>query len=142
MVDMEVSRDELPRYAADFIAGLPEPEDGACIVGLKGQLGAGKTTFVQEVAKVLGVSTSVTSPTFVIAQRYPVTHPHFQELIHIDAYRLSPEDKDTIGWREYAKNPKALVLVEWPERLKWFPESAPQLSFEVSGEESREISEI
>lgn len=138
---MQISLSVLPRFATDFVAALPDaPRAGAHIVGLQGELGAGKTAFVQEVARVLGVSAPVASPTFVIAQSYPIRHPPFARLVHVDAYRLSPESKDTIGWKEYAADPENLVLVEWPERLPGgLPELDTMLSFSVKGETMREI---
>jgi len=140
---MEISLAELADFAGTFVAALP-PSSGAHahVVGLSGELGAGKTTFVQAVAKVLGVKESVTSPTFVILQRYKTAHPLFTNLVHIDAYRLSPKEKDTVGFCGYVKNPNNLILVEWPENLPRaadFPADAPILKFETMNETVRKI---
>lgn len=140
---MEVSLNELEKYAKDFIQRLPsEAGDRAYVVGLKGDLGAGKTTFVQEVAKVLGVKEQMTSPTFVIVQSYEIKHPVFKRLVHMDAYRLSGEEEDTIGFSEYMQDPQNLILVEWPENLPQgagFPEDAPILEFKTVDENTRRI---
>lgn len=138
---MLVPLGKLASFAHDFVEGLPKKSGAqAHVVGLSGDLGAGKTTFVQHVASELGI-TGVTSPTFVIAQRYEIIHPVFGALIHIDAYRLKPEEFHTIGWREFMKDPKNLVLVEWPENLgDTFPKEAPLLTFVVEDETSRLIS--
>ncbi|MBI3573681.1 tRNA (adenosine(37)-N6)-threonylcarbamoyltransferase complex ATPase subunit type 1 TsaE [Candidatus Kaiserbacteria bacterium] len=139
---MEVSLEDLPDFAKDFIARLPKtPRERAYVVGLRGELGAGKTTFVQELAQVLGVTNPVTSPTFVIVQTYPITHPSFSRLIHVDAYRLTPEGKDTIGWKEYAADPENLILAEWPERLPAGARADMILEFLVAGENTRSITE-
>ncbi len=140
---MEISLAQLPRFAEDFIARLPKAARGrAYIVGLQGELGTGKTTFVQTVAKALGVSEPVASPTFVIAQAYPIDREPFSRLVHVDAYRLSPKEKDTVGWEEYAENPESLILVEWPERLPGgTPHLGTLLTFAVTGEDTREISQ-
>jgi tRNA threonylcarbamoyladenosine biosynthesis protein TsaE len=144
-VDMEIALDQLEQFAKDFVNKLPEVVGGkAHVVGLKGNLGAGKTTFVQEVAGVLGVEKQVTSPTFVIAQSYETKHPVFKRLVHMDAYRLSEEVVDTIGFSEYMSDPHTLVLVEWPENLPKeaeFPKGAPILEFETVDEETRKIVE-
>jgi tRNA threonylcarbamoyladenosine biosynthesis protein TsaE len=143
MLVMEVSLSRLPDFARAFVARLPKTAGtGACIVGLSGELGAGKTTFVQEVAKTLGVSIPVTSPTFVLAQSYPTGGPPFSRLIHIDAYRLSASDKDTLGWREYTRNPEHLIFVEWPERVPGgvLPGTV-RLEFRVVDKTMREIVE-
>lgn len=138
---MEIPLEKMKEYADEFIAHLPKNlEQHAHAVGLVGELGAGKTTFVQHVAHSLGVKEHVTSPTFVIAQRYKTEHPFFTELIHIDAYRLENEEKDTIRFHEYMKNPHNLIFVEWPEYLPGgFPENAPTLNFSVIDENTRSI---
>jgi tRNA threonylcarbamoyladenosine biosynthesis protein TsaE len=137
---VEISLKNLPDFAARFIDTLPNQNaGGAYVIGLKGELGAGKTSFVQEVAKALGVTAHVTSPTFVIAQSYPIARHPFSRLIHMDAYRLAPDERDTVGWHDAVADSSNLILVEWPERLPWFPKSAPVLNFSVSGPELRAI---
>lgn len=140
---MRVSLTDLPGFAATFLASLPRERGGtAYVAGLSGDLGAGKTTFVQALAKALGVPAAVTSPTFVLVQRYPVVRPPFSNLIHIDAYRLSPDEKDTFGWKGYAADPANLVVVEWPERLPGgMPPGMRLLRFEVVDDATREITD-
>lgn len=140
---MKVSLALLPDFAKNFVAGLPKTAGAnACIVGLSGDLGAGKTAFVQEVAKVLGISSPVTSPTFILARTYPIRETPFSRLVHIDAYRLSSEEKDTFGWDTYRANPGNLIFVEWPERLPGgVPEGAVGLHFAVVAEGVRDITE-
>lgn len=141
---MEVPLDTLTEFAHTFVAGLPKTSgERAYVVGLRGELGAGKTTFVQHVARELGVQDTVTSPTFVIAQRYPTTHPVFTHLVHLDAYRLDGEEHDTIGFGDALRDPHALVLVEWPEQLPKavpLPHDAPVLTFTVVDETTRALS--
>lgn len=140
---MKVTLTELPTFAHSFLESLPkELGVGAEVVGLRGDLGAGKTTFVQEVAKALGVSARVTSPTFVIAQAYPIHFGPFERLIHIDAYRLDATETDTVGWGAYTKDPRNLILVEWPERVPaGFPTHTRLLEFTVLGDTERNIEE-
>jgi tRNA threonylcarbamoyladenosine biosynthesis protein TsaE len=89
---------------------------GICIA-LKGELGAGKTTFVQGLAKGLGVSEKyyITSPTFNIINEYPV---HSLTLCHLDLYRLDSEDElEDIGFDDLLDDTH-IIVVEWPEILK------------------------
>lgn len=130
-------------FARNFAGSLPvEAGETAYIVGLSGDLGAGKTAFVQAVAAALGVSEKVPSPTFTLMRAYPLSHPVFSRLVHIDAYRLSAEEPDTAGLSAYLNEPRNLVFIEWPER---FPGGMPQgtrtLAFSVLGEDTRRIEE-
>lgn len=87
-------------------------------IALKGDLGAGKTTFVKGFAKGLGVSQNyyITSPTFTLINEYPASPPF--TLYHLDLYRLSSADElDYIGFDDLAGDNHILV-VEWPEILK------------------------
>ena len=91
----------------------------ATVVGLSGDLGAGKTTLVQSIARTLGVDTPVVSPTFVIAKFYPAQHSLWDTLVHIDAYRIDDvSELDPIGWDTLIATPRTLVVVEWPERIE------------------------
>ena len=97
------------RLAAQLAAHLPN----GGVIALQGELGAGKTTFVQGLARALGITRPVTSPTFTLVGEYPGDSVL---LVHMDLYRLrSPDDLLTIGFQEYLDR-KALVAVEWPER--------------------------
>jgi len=90
----------------------------ACIIGLYGELGTGKTTFSQFVAKNLGVKRKVNSPTFVIMKRYSLKHKNFKNLFHLDAYRLKNHKELLIlGWEEIISKPENLILIEWPENV-------------------------
>lgn len=83
------------------------------VLALTGDLGAGKTTFMQGIAFALGIKRPITSPTFTLCQEYPT--PKFK-LVHMDLYRLNgPDDLLTIGFPEHLES-GAVVAVEWPER--------------------------
>lgn len=114
----------------------------ATIVALQGDLGAGKTAFTKGLAKALGIQEEVTSPTFVIQKIYPIPGSGpFAQLVHIDAYRLEGRDElRTIGWNEYATDPKNLVVMEWPEQVGLgVPERAYWFMFEHVRENERKI---
>lgn len=107
----------------DTVAGevLKHLDNGpkATIVGLSGDLGAGKTTLVQAIGRSLGVREQITSPTFVIAKYYDTRDAKFQKLIHIDAYRIEdPQELLTIGWETIKEEPNTLMVIEWPEKVE------------------------
>ncbi|HYF13131.1 MAG TPA: tRNA (adenosine(37)-N6)-threonylcarbamoyltransferase complex ATPase subunit type 1 TsaE [Candidatus Paceibacterota bacterium] len=109
----------LDAFVKSVISGLCGREDRATIIALAGDLGAGKTTFVQVLAKELGVVETVQSPTYVLMKSYPLSHDHFTTLIHIDAYRLnSVQEFSALKPETFLSNPKALVCIEWPERVE------------------------
>ena len=106
---------------------------------LHGELGAGKTCFVQGIAAALGIRDAVTSPTFAIVNEY-----HFagkRVLIHADLYRLSgPRELPTIGWDDYLDS-GATMAVEWPERADTeLPPTAIHVHIrQLPGSDTREI---
>ncbi len=102
--------------AGAFARSLVPKESGATLVTLSGDLGAGKTTFTQGLAKALGVSEPVTSPTFVLAKSYHLPEGPFKKLVHIDAYRLT-EGKDLapLAFSEVIEDAETIVMLEWPE---------------------------
>jgi len=89
------------------------------ILCLTGDLGTGKTTFTQALARSIGVTDVVTSPTFTLLQPYTAQHKNFTLLVHCDAYRvLSGEEFLTTGLREYFTRPKTLIVIEWSEHIQ------------------------
>ncbi len=136
----------VPELAKSFISQMEDIykeklSSGAVLVLLSGNLGAGKTTFSKQVAKILGVAEVVTSPTFVILKRYSTTHTQIKNVIHIDAYRLeNGQELSTLGFESLKKEPNTLILLEWPERV---PEVTTdfdiKIIFEVEGEKRRKV---
>ncbi len=131
---------ETSKIASDFIASL-KPAKRACVVGLFGELGAGKTTFTRSAAEVLGVEETVNSPTFVIERIFSVPNGAFKRFIHIDAYRLvHGQDLINLGWNEIVQDPENLIFIEWPEKvLDILPEDRIEVQFEHLNEKSRQI---
>lgn len=120
------------------LAGELHPGDVVC---LEGDLGAGKTTFVQGLAAALGVEGRVTSPTFCLVQEHHRNGESVPALVHMDLYRLKSEDDViAIGWEDYLAD-GAILAVEWPERAQSLvPENARHLRFtHLEGEEHRRI---
>ncbi len=91
----------------------------AIVLGFCGDLGTGKTTLTQEIAKILGIKEKVISPTFVIMKSYQLKAGSCKLFIHIDAYRLENEKELLkLGWKELINNPENLIIVEWADKIK------------------------
>lgn len=111
------SREEMGVVARTWLRTLVRASSGATIIALRGDLGAGKTTFVQCAALSLGVK-ELTSPTFVIQKKYSIQHSDFKTLIHIDAYRLEGgQELHILGFDDLAADPANIIFIEWPERV-------------------------
>jgi len=102
----------------------------AVVLALSGELGAGKTSLTQNIARLLGVKNRVSSPTFVIMKRYPLFKKSFKYLFHLDAYRLKNEKELlSLGWKEIVGNKDNIVIIEWPERVS---RAIPKNAYKVS----------
>ena len=135
------SLEKTKQAAVDFIRDL-KPQDGmATVVCLFGELGSGKTTFVKEAAKALGIDEIVTSPTFVIEKVYSVSHPHFKKLIHIDAYRLEEGGELlALGWEEMIHDTGNIIFIEWPKYVAdVLPKERMNITFTFVNEHTRKI---
>lgn len=132
---------QLKKEAERFTKEL-QPTDEARVIALQGDLGSGKTTFVQAMAHTLGVKEHVTSPTFIIQKIYELENQQFQRLVHIDAYRLEgAQELEKLGWHELVKDPKNLIVIEWPEHVAGLvPSYAQHIHFTYMDESSRHIS--
>ena len=94
-------------------------QKGAVVLGLKGNLGGGKTTFLQGFAKGLGVKEKILSPTFVIMKRFKIRNSAFKSFYHFDCYRFeNAEDILELDFKEIISNPENIVAIEWPEKVK------------------------
>ncbi len=115
------SLDETKEIALNWLKDLAvkyADSDEAALVGLSGHLGSGKTAFVKVLGKSLGITEEITSPTFVIMKIYPIKHPNWKRLVHIDAYRLEKrEELEVLDWENIIADRNNLVLIEWPENV-------------------------
>ena len=109
---------------------------GGEVVTLTGDLGAGKTTFTQSLAKAIGIFEPVTSPTFTLMNQYQGTT---LKLYHFDMYRI--EDIDEIletGLTEYFGNKDAVCIIEWAENISsLLPKNLIKISIEKLAETER-----
>lgn len=111
---------------------------GGEVVALHGNLGGGKTTFTQGIAKGLGIKKRIISPTFVIVRTYKIG---FKNFYHIDLYRVqSKNDIEGLGIEEILGNPENIVVIEWAERLgNLLPKQRIDVYFEYIDAEKRKI---
>jgi tRNA threonylcarbamoyladenosine biosynthesis protein TsaE len=121
---------------AKVLAALLQPGD---VLALDGPLGAGKTTFSQQLAKALGVQEAVSSPTFVLMQEY---HSGRLPLVHVDLYRLGEEKSHTLADEllSIADEGRSVILVEWAcygEFLETLSNIHLQLAYDPENPDSR-----
>ncbi|HFC10816.1 MAG TPA: tRNA (adenosine(37)-N6)-threonylcarbamoyltransferase complex ATPase subunit type 1 TsaE [Candidatus Kaiserbacteria bacterium] len=137
--------DDLEKETTRFVESLVLGAEKATLVTLSGELGAGKTAFVKGIAKALGVTNRVTSPTFVLEKKYRLPsisgENKFKNLVHIDAYRLENGSAlSTLGFDELMSNPKNLILLEWPEQVSdALPKPSVHIEIKILPDESRNI---
>ena len=106
-------------------------QKGAPIFALRGNLGSGKTTFTKGFFRGLGIKSRVKSPTFIIMRRSVVRGEKFNNVFHIDAYRLHQrQDFSALDFKTIASDEKNIILIEWPENAKGLiPRTAHRLEF-------------
>lgn len=118
------NRDETLQFGREMAQKLPE----GAVLALTGDLGAGKTTFVQGLGLGLGIVEPIQSPTFVLLNLY-------DGLYHFDLYRLKEcEDFFQMGFQEYFDK-QGICAIEWPERIEGhLPQHAIHIHFAYDGE--------
>lgn len=113
---------EATRLLGERLGNLWQPPT---VLLLSGNLGAGKTTCVQGIAQALGVAEPVTSPTFALIEEYEGLRGR---LVHMDLYRLRPEEVPALGIEEIWEQ-ETHVVIEWPERLPFLPACWLRITF-------------
>lgn len=113
----------------------------ALVIGLEGNLGAGKTTFVQSLAKELGIKEKILSPTFVIIKRFKIKDLRFKDFYHLDCYRINKSEEILdLGFKEIVSEPKNIVVIEWANKIKKIlPQDTIWLKFSFIDEKTRKI---
>ena len=119
----------------EHIAGLLEP---GSVIALRGSLGSGKTCLAKGIARGLGITETITSPTYTIISEYSGSSS--VTLYHIDAFRLdNDEDFDQIGGPQIISG-KGVSIIEWSERIpKSLPREAIFVDIEITGPQTRMI---
>ncbi len=122
-------------------------------MGLEGDLGAGKTTFLQGFAMGLGIKEKILSPTFILMKKFQIPPKSnmpqnlrsqvlwYKWFYHIDCYRLKDEKNlEMLGFEKVISNPQNIVAVEWPEKVsKILPKSIISIKFKHFKEDKREL---
>jgi len=142
------SSEETQKLGADFSQTLK----GGDFLAFYGELGSGKTTFIQGLAKGLGITRRIISPTFIIVRSYELKlkmqNSKFKNKIknakffyHIDLYRAeSKHDLLSVGLDQIIQDQDNIIALEWAERLgEMLPEKRIDLHFEYLGDNKRRI---
>ena len=110
------------------------------ILALYGELGSGKTTFIQGLARGLGIKKRVISPTFVFIRQYPINHKP-KMLYHVDLYRINnASEAQGLGLEELFADKDSIVVIEWADRVKEIlPKKRTDIYFEYLEENQRRI---
>ncbi len=118
-----------------------ERQGSALVLALEGDLGSGKTTFVQGLAKGLQIKENITSPTFVILKKFQVPGSRFHFFYHIDCYRLEkPKELLDLGVEKILLDSQNIVAIEWPEKIKKIlPAGFIKIKFEFADNTKRKI---
>ena len=106
---------------AKIATHLSKKLKGGEIIALEGDLGAGKTTFTQDLARALGVKEHLTSPTFVLMKIYGIGNKKYgiRNLVHVDCYRLDePQELFYLGIEEYLNRQDVIVVIEWADKIR------------------------
>lgn len=110
------------------------------IVCLYGAMGAGKTTLIKSICKVLGVTDTVVSPTFALINEYST--PSGNPVYHFDFYRINKlEEVYDFGYEEYFYSSQGICLIEWPELIEDIlpPEGVVRFQIDVRDDGGRDI---
>jgi len=129
MIEIITKNEEETRQIGKSLA---QELKGGEIICLEGDLGGGKTTFTQGLAKGLGVKQWPTSPTFVLIREYDT-------LTHIDCYRIQADDLLKLGFKKILKSNK-IKVIEWADKIKnILPRNCLWIKFEFINETTRKI---
>lgn len=113
---------KLAQILAKEIIRNPRLRSRAVVIGLEGELGAGKTVFAKGFAKGLGIKDKITSPTFILMRVYNFKTkggPGPRFLFHFDCYRLkNHKDMVLLGAKEFIADPRNIILIEWSDRVQ------------------------
>lgn len=129
------SLEQIEEAAKEFVRQMGDHT----VFAFYGEMGAGKTTFVKEICKVLGVTDPITSPTFAIVNEY--RSDSTAELVyHFDFYRVEKiEEVFDFGYEDYFYS-GAICFIEWPERIdSLLPHDCVHVSIVVNDDDSRNV---
>lgn len=119
----------------------------AVVLALSGNLGSGKTTFLQGFAKGLGIKQRIISPTFILMRQYKTGSKNqeagIRNFYHVDLYRLEKNverELVNLGFNEIISDPENVIAIEWADKAKGaYPKKTIWIKFENIGENKRKI---
>jgi tRNA threonylcarbamoyladenosine biosynthesis protein TsaE len=120
ILNIRFTNKEVSKIAKDVISFIRTniKTGKATLITLSGDLGAGKTTLIKEIAQIFGVTEVLSSPTFVIMKRYDILDSDYKDFFHLDAYRLSSgKDLENLGFKEILLLKSSIIFLEWPEKV-------------------------
>jgi tRNA threonylcarbamoyladenosine biosynthesis protein TsaE len=125
---------DIDQAAHSFLEAMGE----ARVIAFSGEMGAGKTTFIQAICRKMGVTAEVNSPTFSLVNQYFTLEGH--SIFHFDLYRIEdPAELFDMGYEEYFFSGE-FCFIEWPEKASHLiPDDALRVEIVVGENESREI---
>ena len=127
-----------PEVTRSLARDLAQTLTPPVVIALHGDLGAGKTLFTQELARALGVTVAVTSPTFTLINEYDL--PHGGKFFHVDVYRLHDAVNEAIALGLEELFDVGIVIIEWADRIaEILPEDCIDVYFEYVGDDKRRI---
>lgn len=112
------------------------------ILALYGELGSGKTTFIQGLARGLGIKKRIISPTFIFIRQYPISPKLDAKILyHVDLYRIEETSGARgLGLKEIFADKEGIIVIEWADRIKKIlPKKRTDIHFEYLGENQRRI---
>ena len=129
---------ETPEATRALARRLAESLESPVVIALYGDLGAGKTLFTQALARALGVTDPVTSPTFTLINEYDL--PDGGRLFHVDVYRLQNAAPEAIALGLEDLFDEGIVVIEWAERIaSLLPEERIDVHFQHAGDDVRRL---
>jgi tRNA threonylcarbamoyladenosine biosynthesis protein TsaE len=130
------------KIGSSLVSENPDFE-GKRIFALSGELGSGKTTFVQGFAKGLGVEGRVNSPTFILMRTYKLNGKRWESLYHVDLYRLEEniaQELNNLGISDIWQDENSIIVIEWAEKAKHLiPKEAVWINFLEGPKSQRKI---
>ncbi|MCX6813023.1 MAG: tRNA (adenosine(37)-N6)-threonylcarbamoyltransferase complex ATPase subunit type 1 TsaE [Candidatus Azambacteria bacterium] len=145
MIEIVTKSSEETKKVGTALAATLEKEPlnmkQALVIALEGDLGSGKTSFIQGLAQGLKIQENILSPTFVIQKDFPLQLKNFKNLYHIDTYRLkNPEELLELGFKDLIRNPENLIVIEWTDKVKKIlPKEILKIEFVNLGKNKRKM---
>lgn len=147
MKERDITQLDAVEFLVDEVLDVMMAQEslGATVLALHGDLGTGKTTFTQILAKKLGVTETVTSPTFMLMKVYELPgvdsftyadERAYKQLVHADMYRIEEVDEmRVLGFEKLLAEKRVIVCIEWADKIATLlPPDTIHLRFSLEGE--------